>query len=64
MDFLGWKHFFDHMILRNSTKKRLVRNIKNNSCNSATLNSYFGLLGYGNTYNVKREIITSLFLNL
>jgi len=57
MDFLGWKHFFDHRILRNTTKARAIQNIQNSDYNSATLNSYFGLLGHGNAYKIKRKIL-------
>jgi len=57
MDFLGWKHFFDHRILRNTTRARTIKNIQNSGYNSATLNSYFGLLKHGNTYKIKNKII-------
>lgn len=59
MDFLGWKHFFDHRILRNTTRARTIKNIQNNDYNFATLNSYFGLLGHGNTHKIKNKIINS-----
>ena len=57
MDFLGWKHFFDHRILRNTTRARVIKNIQNSDYNSTTLNSYFGLLKHGNTYKIKRKIL-------
>lgn len=57
MDFLGWKHFFDHRILRNTTRARTIKNIQNSDYNSATLNSYFGLLKHGNTYKIKKAIL-------
>jgi hypothetical protein len=60
MDFLGWKHFFDHRILRNATRVRATKNIQNSDYNPATLNSYFGLLGHGNTYKIKSKIINSV----
>ena len=60
MDFLGWKHFFDHRILRNTTRVRLIKNIQNSDYNSAALNSYFGLLRHGNTHKIKRKILRYL----
>jgi len=56
-DFLGWKHFFDHRILRKTTMVRVIKNVQNSDYNSATLNSYFGLLKYGNTHKVKKTIL-------
>jgi retron-type reverse transcriptase len=57
MDFLGWVHFFNYRILRSNTRSRAIENIKNSDYNFATLNSYFGLLGHGNTYRIKSKII-------
>lgn len=31
IDFLGWVHFFDHRVLRTSTKHRMFRNLKEDS---------------------------------
>ncbi|MFA5355630.1 MAG: reverse transcriptase/maturase family protein [Candidatus Paceibacterota bacterium] len=57
MDFLGWKHFFNHRIIRNTTRLRAIKRIKDSDYNSATLNSYFGLLGHGNTYKIRNKIL-------
>jgi retron-type reverse transcriptase len=61
MDFLGWKHFFDHRILRNTTRKRMIKNVQNSGCSYATLNSYFGLLGHGDTYKIKKMVPCSFY---
>lgn len=47
IDFLGWVHFFDHRILRTSTKKRMLRNL-NDDRNEQRIQSYRGLLTHGN----------------
>ncbi len=56
VDFLGWVNFSDHRILRNSTKKRMLRRIKVN-CTAETLASYLGLLSHGNTGKVKNRVL-------
>jgi len=55
VDFLGWVHFPHHRIPRTSTKNRMFRNLKQNRKKS-TLDSYIGLLSYGNTYKLKQRI--------
>lgn len=47
VDFLGWVHFSDHRVLRTSSKRRMVRNLKE-SRTEARLQSYKGLLSHGN----------------
>ncbi|OGZ66572.1 MAG: hypothetical protein A3C58_02600 [Candidatus Staskawiczbacteria bacterium RIFCSPHIGHO2_02_FULL_34_10] len=56
MDFLGWVHFFDHRVLRNTTRRKMFRKLKENS-KSETISSYFGLLKHGNTGKIKERII-------
>ncbi len=55
VDFLGWVHFPHHRILRTSTKRRMFKNLSQNS-RGGTATSYRGLLGHGNTYNLKKKI--------
>ncbi len=55
VDFLGWVHFPKHRVLRNSTKKRMFRNIKNNQ-KPNTIASYLGMLGHGDGYKLKEKI--------
>ena len=57
VDFLGWNNFFDHRILRKITKLRALKNIEKNSCDYATLNSYFGLLKHGNAHKVRESVL-------
>ncbi|TSC91568.1 MAG: RNA-directed DNA polymerase [Parcubacteria group bacterium Licking1014_17] len=57
VDFLGWVNFPDHRILRTSTKRRMLKRIRENP-RTETINSYLGLLKHGNTYKI-REIITN-----
>jgi retron-type reverse transcriptase len=56
VDFLGWVHFQNYRILRTATKRRMFRGIKNKGAKDKTIQSYFGLLSYGNTRKIKREI--------
>lgn len=48
VDFLGWVHFPDHRVLRTVTKRRMFRNIRRRRGDSATVQSYLGLLRHGN----------------
>lgn len=55
VDFLGWVHFPKHRVLRTATKKRMFRNIlKNKKTN--TIDSYLGMLSYGNAYKLKKLV--------
>ena len=56
VDFLGWVNFKHHKTIRNTTKRRIFKKIKENS-NSQTLSSYIGLLKHGNTQKVKNEVL-------
>jgi len=53
VDFLGWVHFPDHRVLRTVAKRRMMKNLAENAYNPARLNSYLGLLKWGNTYKLK-----------
>jgi len=50
VDFLGWVHFPKHRVLRTTTKRRMLKKLKDNPKNE-TLQSYLGLLKHGNAYN-------------
>lgn len=56
VDFLGWVHFSDHRVLRTSTKRRMMKRIKEAKIQD-TLNSYLGLLRHGNTYKLKKRLL-------
>jgi len=55
VDFLGWVHFPKHRVLRTATKKRMIRNLSNNS-KEAIMQSYKGLLKHGNAYKITQSI--------
>lgn len=55
VDFLGWIHFPHHRVPRTSTKNRMFRNLGQRPSRVA-LDSYIGLLGHGNTYNLQQKI--------
>jgi len=55
VDFLGWVNFSDHRVLRTATKRRMFKNIQRNT-NEATINSYLGLIKWGNTSKIKEKI--------
>ena len=54
VDFLGWVHFPDHRVLRTTTKRRVLRNVKGYPRHE-TLNSYRGFLGHGNTHKIQKQ---------
>ncbi|MEK7194246.1 MAG: reverse transcriptase/maturase family protein [Patescibacteria group bacterium] len=55
VDFLGWVHFPDHRVLRTTTKRRMIKNLKTN-LSKETLNSYLGMLKHGNTWKIIRDL--------
>lgn len=54
VDFLGWVHFFNHKILRTSTKNRMFKKLKDNPKEEVIV-SYQGLLSHGNTSKLSRK---------
>jgi len=55
-DFLGWVHFPHHRTLRTSTKRRMLKHIKDNF-SQETQASYLGLLSHGNTFKIKEKLV-------
>lgn len=55
VDFLGWKNFPYHRVLRTSTKRRMLKNISK-GCKNESLQSYLGLLSHGNTKKLESKI--------
>lgn len=55
VDFLGWVHFTDHRVLRTSTKRWMIKWLKETS-SPGTMQSYFGLLRHGNTHGIQEQI--------
>ena len=60
VDFLGWVSFPHHRVLRNSTKKRMFRNL-NRDPKKESLASYQGLLSRGDTHKLKQMISEKYF---
>lgn len=56
VDFLGHISFPSYMVLRNNTKRRMIKRIKI-SPTVETISSYFGLLGHGNNYGLKDKLL-------
>lgn len=56
IDFLGWVHFPDHIVLRTTTKHRMYRKLNANEANLALADSYLGLLSHGNTNKLRMKI--------
>ncbi|MFH1193789.1 MAG: reverse transcriptase/maturase family protein [bacterium] len=55
VDFLGWVNFCDHRILRSVTKRRMFQRIGVCPINE-TLQSYLGLLKYGNAEKMRENL--------
>lgn len=55
IDFLGWVHFPYHRVLRTTTKRRMLKNLKYTQ-KKESLASYLGLLKHGNAYKLTRLI--------
>jgi len=59
VDFLGWVHFPDHRVLRRATQLRMMERIIERH-SPETLASYHGLLQHGNTFKIRRGMMTLL----
>lgn len=55
IDFLGWVHFPYHRVLRTTTKKRMLKRIKDHPT-FETISSYLGMLKHGNAYTIRRKM--------
>ncbi len=58
IDFLGWVHFFDHRILRTTTKRRMLKRVAEHQTEE-TLRSYLGHMGWGNTQKIRQKLFGS-----
>ena len=56
IDFLGWIHFPQHRVIRGATKRRMLRELKDNSYKNESVQSYLGMLSHGNGYRLSCEI--------
>lgn len=57
VDFLGWVHFLHHRTLRAATRRRMFNRMSGNPSDETSA-SYVGLLGHGNTYKLKRKLLS------
>ena len=55
VDFLGWVHFPDYKKLRIKTKQRMFRKLANRPL-PEVFQSYLGLLGHGDTFQVENDL--------
>ena len=55
VDFLGWVHFLDHRVLRTATKRRMMRNLADDTFD-ARVESYRGLLRHGNAHRLATSL--------
>jgi RNA-directed DNA polymerase len=56
VDFLGWVHFPTHRVFRTSSKKRMIRNLNEDS-KKERVESYRGLLTHGNGWKLSTEYL-------
>lgn len=61
VDFLGWLHFPSHRVLRTKTKERMFKRVAANPT-KPTLQSYLGLLGHGDGFELRTHIINEAWL--
>jgi len=65
VDFLGWVHFTDHRVLRTSTKRRMIRNLKDNqkpayrTGRPESIESYKGMMSHGNAWKLQKHYLSS-----
>lgn len=63
VDFLGWVNFPGFKVLRQVTKKRMFRKLKENNYKEESLNSYLGLISHGNAFKIKKELLSERLIN-
>lgn len=56
VDFLGWVHFPDHKVMRPATARRMIKRIRENP-KPETVQSYLGLMRYGNTERLTKTVL-------
>ena len=57
IDFLGYKFYHTHTLIRKSIKKRFARMLKRNP-NAASIAAYYGWLKHANTKNLQKKMLT------
>lgn len=55
VDFLGWVHFPRHRVLRTTTKRRIFKKLRED-WKLQRVASYLGMLKYGNTYKLQKDV--------
>lgn len=61
IDFLGWVSFPEHRVVRTSTKRRMLKRLKQ-SPTEVTLNSCLGLIKHGNTLKLREKMVKDFIL--
>jgi retron-type reverse transcriptase len=61
IDFLGWVNFPEHRVLRTSTRRRMLKHLKQ-SPTEVMLNSCLGLIKHGNTLKLREKMIKDYIL--
>lgn len=56
VDFLGWIHFPYRRVIRTVTKKRMFKKLSASEPKKEIIDSYKGLLGWGNAYELMQKI--------
>jgi len=61
-DFLGWVNFYHYRLLRTSTKRKIIKKLKN-KLTEGVVASYRGLLNHGNTYKLSFNLFKDRFFD-
>ncbi|MFT5849924.1 MAG: RNA-directed DNA polymerase [Patiriisocius sp.] len=56
IDFLGWVNFPTYRVLRTVTKRRMFKRVTATEGRTETVQSYIGLLGHGDGYELQKKI--------
>ena len=63
IDFLGWVNFPEHRVLRTSTKKRMLKHLRQ-SPTEMMLSSCLGLIKHGNTLKLREKMVKDFVLRV
>lgn len=63
VDFLGWVNFPGYRTLRQTTKKRMFRKLRENGYKEDSLNSYLGMISHGDSFKIKKELLKNYLKN-
>jgi hypothetical protein len=61
LDFVGYRFFHTHTLLRKSIKKSFAQTVKRKNCNPASVASYYGWAKHCNSKHLLKKLLNEQF---